>query len=179
MDKVKRGLRIIIGLIKIIFMPIILIYQQAKRGGFWLTILSQPIIISIYAVLSVNWWDNTISICTGSLEDILRIAIAVAIFIAYVIGINAIKELIYYFKQNENGFKNSIELQRVFYNYFLIIISLIALFLAMFPNNNYNYLMLLIIGVICFLSLLITDLYFFTIHKEGLVKELYEQIKRV
>lgn len=161
---------------------IIMIYKSlvTLRNCFDLIggLLYQPIIFTI-TLLILQPVINKIDINNyNSLEAVLPyIVILSSLMIIVVLAINAFIELIYYFIHKQERYNIIFSLQKGFYNYSLIVISLIAFWVAY--DNSIDIkanLELLIMGCYFFLCVIVTDLYNFLIHSQNKVKALYEDI---
>jgi hypothetical protein len=90
---------------------------------------------------------------------------------------NALIELSYYLFHAEERYKIIFAIQKGFYNYSLIIVSLIAFWVSYDHSLEASVnLELLFIGGFFFLCVIFTDLYSFFIHSKGKVKDLYDDI---
>ena len=90
---------------------------------------------------------------------------------------NTLIELGYYICHKKRRYNIIFSIQKTFYNYSLIIISLIALFVAYDSSINASVnLELLELGVFLFLSMISIDLYDFFIHSPNKISDLYENI---
>lgn len=141
-------------------------------------LLYQPMIF-IITLLILQPVINIIDINNyNSLEAVLPyIVILSSLMIIVVLAINAFIELIYYFIHKQERYNIIFSLQKGFYNYSLIVISLIAFWVAY--DNSIDIkanLELLTIGCYFFLCVIVTDLYNFLIHSQNKVRALYEDI---
>lgn len=105
------------------------------------------------------------------------IVILIALLIIIVLIANAILELGYYLFHAEERYKTIFAIQKGFYNYSLIVVSLVAFWVSYDRSLEASVnLELLFIGGFFFLCVIFTDLYSFFIHSKGKVKDLYDDI---
>lgn len=141
-------------------------------------ILYQPIIFLI-AILILNPFINDIEkIYYNSQESVFSyIILIITLLIIIVLSINAFIELMYYIFHKQEQYNIIFSIQKGFYNYSLIVISLIAFWVAYDKTIEVSAnLELLIIGIFFFLCVIITDLYNFLIHSQNKVGKLYKDI---
>ena len=108
---------------------------------------------------------------------VLYIIFLVVLIIIIVIAANALIELTYYLFHASKRYDVVFSIQKCFYNYSLIILSLVAYWIAYDNSTNFSInLKLLIIGCFFFLCVIVTDLYNFLIHSQNKISELYDNI---
>lgn len=141
-------------------------------------ILYQPIIFLI-AILILNPFINNIeTIYCNSQESVFSyIIMMITLLIIIVLAINAFIVLMYYIFHKQERYNIIFLIQKGVYNYSLIVISLIAFWVAYDKTIEVSAnLELLIIGIFFFLCVIITDLYNFLIHSQNKVGKLYKDI---
>jgi len=105
------------------------------------------------------------------------IIMLITAMIIIVLIANALIELAYYLFHAEERYKTIFSIQKGFYNYSLIVISLVAFWVSydhsLEANENLQF---LFISAFFFLCVIFTDMYSYFIHSTGKVKELYVDI---
>ena len=141
-------------------------------------ILYQPIIFAITLAILNKPVVYIEKLYHQSSEPIFPYVIfLISLMIIIVITINALIEFIYYLFHAEKRYNIVFAIQKSFYNYSLIVISLIAFWVAYDNSIDISAnLELLIIGCFFFLCVIFTDLYNFLIHSQNKIAELYDNI---
>lgn len=144
-------------------------------GIFYQPIITLVTLLLLYFPLSIVVTRGYIFDKSGYVDAILFLLF----IIGSVLSINAIIELFYCIIHKHERYNIIFIIQKEFYNYVLIVISLVALWIASQKEAKINAnLELLKWGCVSFLSIFFTDLYNFLIHKPGKVVKLYEEMMR-
>ncbi|MGO5019901.1 hypothetical protein ACTQ32_09815 [Roseburia faecis] len=143
-------------------------------------ILYQPIIFLITILIlysPINSIANVYEQSNSSEAIFPYIIMLVAGMIIIVLVINAFLELMYLIFHAQDRYNTIFAIQQSFYNYSLIVISLIAFWVSYDKSMDATAnLELLFIGSFFFLCVIFTDLYSFLIHSKKKVNELYDDI---
>jgi hypothetical protein len=182
MDLLKNIFKFIVLIIYAIFNFIFMIIETLTKVrnyfDLFFGIIYQPVVFLVSLLILIYPLNQleTLYTKTGNVPVLYIIMILVGFFII-VISLNALIELIYYLLKKEEHFNVIFDIQKVFYNYSLIVISLIALWVAYEkPESSEVNLKLLIFGICFFLCVIISDIYNYLIHSKNKVKELYKDI---
>lgn len=141
-------------------------------------IFYQPLII-LLSILILQSPLNSLSKAYEESGTVPQSSIVILIILLIIIVLiaNAILELAYYLFHAEERYNTIFAIQKGFYNYSLIFISLVALWVSYDHSlEAIVNLELLFIGGFFFLCVIFTDLYSFFIHSTGSVKNLYDDI---
>lgn len=141
-------------------------------------ILFQPIIFFIALIILKPSIENIESVYYDPQDSIFSYIILLVILLAIIVlVINSLIELIYYLLRIHDRYNIVFSLQKGFYNYSLIVISLIAFWVAYDQTiDGSANLELLFSGILFFGCVIITDLYNFLIHSQDKVGKLYNDI---
>lgn len=141
-------------------------------------ILFQPIIFFIALIILKPSIENIESVYYDPQDSIFSYIILLVILLAIIVlVINSLIELIYYLLRIHDRYNIVFSMQKGFYNYSLIVISLIAFWVAYDQTiDGSANLELLFSGILFFGCVIITDLYNFLIHSQDKVGKLYNDI---
>lgn len=141
-------------------------------------ILFQPIIFFIALIILKPSIENIESVYYDPQDSIFSYIILLVILLAIIVlVINSLIELIYYLLRIHDRYNIVFSIQKGFYNYSLIVISLIAFWVAYDQTiDGSANLELLFSGILFFGCVIITDLYNFLIHSQDKVGKLYNDI---
>lgn len=170
-------LYVVINFIVMIVQSLIISYSYFKIGLIE-GILYQPFIFSI-SLLIIKFLIGSFYNIQETILPYFLIFLSVLMLIL-VISINAFIELVYCFKHEHDRYDNLFKVQRVIYDKSLLVISLIALWIA-YDNtidDRTANLELFVFNIIFFFCVITTDLYHFLIHSHNKVEKLYENIMK-
>jgi hypothetical protein len=159
---------------KMIFFTIFIVKDVLLN--FIIGVIYQPVIFCLTYVLFAEQiefiFDNYMSD-----DSWLQIVFYIFLIFCFVLIVNAAIELGYYLFSSGDSYKIVFKIQKAFYNYALIIISLMAFWYS-FKNamDEEMNLKLLFASIVFFVCVIFTDLYGFFIHSEDKVKKLYKSI---
>ena len=176
-EKIRNYLKLIVyGVYKFVKMFLKSIFTLKKCFDLIVGTLYQPFIFCI--TWEIIYILNTKIKLWISKEFIVHyVIILVILMLVIVILLNAIIELIYCLRHKKEQYDIIFSIQKGFYNYALIIISLIAFWIAYDKSiDNIVNLKLLIMGCVFFLCVIVTDLYNFLIHEPNKILEVYKDI---
>lgn len=141
-------------------------------------ILFQPIIFFIALIILKPSIENIESVYYNPQDSIFSYIILLVILLAIIVlVINSLIELIYFLLRIHDRYNIVFSIQKGFYNYSLIVISLIAFWVAYDQTiDGSANLELLFSGILFFGCVIITDLYNFLIHSQDKVGKLYNDI---
>lgn len=174
---------IIVSTIRIAFKTIISIfkaYEFFKDGSFWMALFYQPILVSLVFAMSLKWFEPAIvDYISEDRNEIFRIVFAAVALITIIIFFNAFFEFIIRIWFKNIDFIAVFSIQKHAHNYYLAIISLVAIYTAINPYraNEINAIILLI-GVLVLLCIIMTDLYEALFLANGVVEEEYNDMMK-
>ena len=166
------------GTIKFIIMIVKLLITLRAYFDLIGGILFQPIIFFIALIILKPSIENIESVYYDPQDSIFSYIILLVILLAIIVlVINSLIELIYYLLRIHDRYNIVFSMQKGFYNYSLIVISLIAFWVAYDQTiDGSANLELLFSGILFFGCVIITDLYNFLIHSQDKVGKLYNDI---
>ena len=142
-------------------------YQPAVVLVIWILILFQVDILE--KICGSSWGGVLIGILIYFLEVIIL-----------AIAINSIVELIFHLKGKAGEYGRIVKLQDCLHNYMFNIVSLVALFVSSMPvNNQTRNFELFSIGVIYFISMVVSHIYKIHVHDKGIVEIWAENIQKI
>lgn len=166
----------VIGIIEIVIHSVIPIWNGQKKGHVWFGIFNQPIVV-LFTLIPISSQLDLLLIPEDRLFWIILIIFEI-IILTFII--NSVIELIFNLSNKEDIYKDIQELQKYSNNYVLIIISLLALSVAAYPESiHINNLELLIMGSIYFLSTISSDIYRVFIYSKGSVPGLAKKVRLI
>ena len=141
-------------------------------------IIYQPIIFLTAFLILQPILKNIEAVYYNPQESLFPyIVFIITLLIIIVLVINALIELMYYIFHKQERYNIIFSIQKSFYNYSLIVISLVAFWVSYDKSIEISAnLELLIIGAFFFLCVVITDLYNFLLHSQNKVGTLYKDI---
>jgi len=166
----------LIGIIEIAIKGVIPIWNGQKKGHVWFGIFNQPFVV-LFTFIPISSQLDFLLIPENRLFWIILILFEI-IILTFII--NSVIELIFNLRNKEDVYKDIQELQKYSNNYVLIIISLLALYVAAYPESTHiNNLELLIMGSIYSLSTISSDIYRVFIYSKGSVPELAKKVRLI
>lgn len=176
-EKIRNYLKLIVySVYKFVKMFFKSIFTLKKCFDLIVGILYQPIIFCItWKIIYIL--DTKIKPWIDKEFIVHYVIMLVILMLIIVLFLNAIIELIYCLCHKKEQYDIIFSIQKGFYNYALIIISLIAFWIAYDKSiDNIVNLKLLIMGCVFFLCVIVTDLYNFLIHEPNKILEVYKDI---
>lgn len=175
-------LAFIVAVVELIKIPLcVLVSGKKALESFWVVIgfiLYQPLIVS--GTFLIMYRQIIWAFSTRGTDIFVWIFLFIAEALFWITLINAALELLFYLWNLEKAYVNIQKLQQYGNNYVLLIVSLLSLFVAAFPDvsivglDNFT---LLGIGIIYFLSTVCSDIYREFVYKKGVVSDLAGKVR--